>query len=178
MLSQRGTFWPVMDMSSLAKDMAEVDRMFGKSRDTATGTTIVEPSYSLTYSNNGAVIEVELPGVRRTDIEVEVKERVLNIVAKRYEEEVGDGYNENGAAGNEEGPRDNHSSDLDSIKDHNPDDDGAATVKKMRLQYRLRIHLGADADGSKMKCKSYNNGVLLLTLPSQKKEPVLKIRIE
>lgn len=149
----------MMDMTSLAADMADVDRMFGKTTDNATGTPVVEPSYRLQYGNNGAVLEVELPGVDKADIEIEVKERVLNIVGKRY-------YEESLVRGEH----------VANTKETKKEDE--VIEKKLRLQYRLRLHLGADSDGNKMACKSYKDGLLILTLPSHKKDPVHKITVE
>ena len=47
-----------------------------------------EPTYSYVQSEKGTIIQVELPGVSKEDLALDVKERKLTLRAKRFSREI------------------------------------------------------------------------------------------
>lgn len=139
--------------------MADIDRMIAKTVEETTEVPIAEPSYALNICSNGNVLEVELPGVEKADIDIEVKDRTLIIVGKRYDE------------GRTTVPE-------SSANVNEKRNDMETGNKQLRFQYHLRFRLRGVADGTKVECKSFKNGVLILTLPKLTDDLVRKIAVE
>lgn len=142
--------WATMRlMSSLD---GEAERMFGDVTGRECGTVRMEAKHRVVTCGEGGSVEVEMPGVSKEDVEVEVEHRVLKVTGKRYGRRAGGGEN-----GNESGP---------------------TKGCKPAVVYSLQLRLGRDADTEKLRCESYKDGLMILKVPSLQKEAARKVNIE
>lgn len=143
-----------MDTSEFTTDFVNIGRL----SDIPPTTPIVRPFYTIQFNENNRILEVDLPGVEKDDIDIEVKEGILHIVGNRYED---DGVNAK-----------------ESADDKKQSGKGNATKKKLVVQFQLRLQLGSVSVEIKTTFKSYKNGVLVLALPKKKIVEVHKVAIE
>ena len=144
------------------------------------GTTI-EPSYRYESDSKHAMLEVELPGVCRDDITVDVNNHHLTVSAKRAKttllgrsagKEDGNGKREKTEKMGETNDESGGSGGDDRL------DAGSGRGDERFVTYSLNIRIGQDADVGNISCVSYKDGVLLLEIPSvTKKESSRRIAI-
>lgn len=110
--------------------------------------------------DKGTTLEVEVPGVQKDNLSIEVNNRILTISGKRlfYTSE----YQE------PEGPS-------DQVKETSQQTN--ESERKERLTYLLKMRLGTDADVDNISCVSYKDGILALRVPVSEKESVRKITL-
>lgn len=109
------------------------------------------PRYTYRISSSAAYLEVELPGVAREHVQVEVEGSKLIVRGKRFR-------NERGSCCVEE-----------------RESDGKKEPVVMQ-RYRLALRLGKDADADGVKADHCGNGVLVVTIPIKERE-VRKIEV-
>lgn len=119
----------------------------------------IEPSYRFESDSKEAFLEVELPGVEKEDISVDVNNHHLTVTAKRIKETLLGKQEENG----------------DGMKDGEND---STRNEKGSITYSLNVRIGHDADVNNISSRSYKNGVLVLRIPSQTKANTRRITIE
>lgn len=134
-------------------------RLMTSELDSYTGSGTIEPSYRYESNSKQAVLEVELPGVAKDDIAVDVNNHHLTVSAKRTKQSL-----------------------LQSSEDKMNDDNGAAGGDKEEkeenvIRYTLNVRIGHDADVKNISCESYTDGVLRLKIPSMTKEQTRRIAI-
>ena len=119
------------------------DRFFNDSAGTGVSTSVtrgrVSPSVDVLESDESYKLLVDLPGVLKENVSVEVKENVLSITAKH----------ESNAASQD-------------------DNDGYRVVRseRRRADYERRFTLGDTLDAENISAK-FENGVLTVTVPRQ-----------
>lgn len=137
--------------------------MFGKflsnGFDMPSENHAIEPSYRFESDSKEAYLEVELPGVEKEDISVDVNNHHLTVTAKRVKESLLDIKK----TGGEENGNSEKAADKDA---------------KHVMTYTLNVRIGHDADVSKISSVSYKNGVLVLRIPSQTKDNTRRITID
>lgn len=119
----------------------------------------IEPSYRFESDSKEAYLEVELPGVEKEDISVDVNNHHLTVTAKRVKESL--------LQTKKTTEEENGNSENVANKD-----------EKHGMTYCLNVRIGHDADVSKISSVSYKNGVLLLRIPSQTKDNTRRITID
>lgn len=127
--------------------------------DAASDRGSIEPSYRFESDSKEAFLEVELPGVAKDDISVDVNNHHLTITAKRSKRSLlqkkKTDENQNGGAV-----------------------DDASNDEVSTVTYSLNVRIGHDADISNISSVSYKDGVLVLHIPSQTKDNTRRITIE
>lgn len=135
-------YWPSLDVdpSSSYKEYS-IDRC-GTRFDWGT----IRPSYCLPIIGTDRFLHVELPGVMKDDIFIEVKDYVVNIVANRYEgtihRRVADSTERSGFTYRE--------------------------VRNLIMTFHLELSVFAVVDDVKRMFQTYENGLLILKLPCKK----------
>lgn len=106
------------------------------------------PTYQAKYGPAMGIIKVELPGVKKSDISVKVREGLMLITARRYENWIDEIQRKLNKA-------------TQTIKDEEP--------KKNRFDwwYVVEVPLSRRADGGRMIFKSFEAGVLTLMVPNR-----------
>lgn len=163
--SELHTSFPIMNITHITSDIVKVDRTFHKASYKDSYTPIFEPNWTLQNDSNGSVIEVDIPGVAKTNIDIEVNGRTVTVVGKRYIES------------GTKAIKITYDAVKDTSRGTQVNKDKENRAKNLLLQYHLRFCLGDDADGRKMACKSYRNGVLMITVPKRKQDPNYKITV-
>lgn len=128
-----------------------------------------QPQYRTSSSAGGHIFEVELPGVDKSNVSLDVKKETLNIVAKRMAShsgaEVGTGKRDGG------GPEQNASVDSDKKE--------SGGEAKVEVEYVVRFSMGKRADMDRISAKM-ENGLLSVVVPAKtpKKPEVRKIALD
>nr|AAM93953.1 heat shock protein 16 [Griffithsia japonica] len=131
LINYRSHFTPLATTSRVFRNSCRPDRII--------------PSHFIHSGDKEAMLQVELPGVGKEDIEVEVNRRTLYVNGTRYDQVTSTAAVNNDA--NEE----------DSGKE--------PSEKRVERKYSLEIQLGSDADMDGISFESYNNGILTLKIP-------------
>lgn len=133
--------WPITMLDPLDEDPEDLNNASSRSRPRP---VIVEPSYFVKAEGDSSILEVELPGIKKEDLMVEVQDGFLIIKGKHYhltKEEIRD----RGSASTEPWTK---RKELSSV-----------------LLFRLR--LGIDTDTDSIGCQSYKDGLLVLLIPKR-----------
>lgn len=120
----------------------------------------IEPSYRFESDSKEAFLEVELPGVAKEDISVDVNNHHLTVTAKRAKQSL---LQKNKK---KETNVENESDDKDNSDQNGP-----------TITYALNVRIGHDADVSNISSVSYKNGLLVLRIPSQTKDNGRRITV-
>ena len=141
-------------------------------------SAVIQPGYRTTEDKNGTWVEVELPGVRKEDISVDVKGRVLTIEAHRtLHRNAFNATTESQSDGGKAGEAAEQEQSTAAIGVHSEEDveikssSAASNAKQTsssanrRRQFKVKIELGRNTDMDLMRCESYTDGVLLLFAP-------------
>ena len=140
-------------------------------------SAVMQPGYSTTEDKNGTWVEVELPGVRKEDISVDVKGRVLTIEGHRtiHENAFGaataatesDSVKAGEAAEQCTSPngvqREEHvgNKSTPAVSDAKQTSSSA----KRRRQFKVKLEVGRNTDMDQMRFVSYTDGMLVLFAP-------------
>lgn len=133
------------------------------------GVVISEPKYQLILARDDIyVLEVELPGVDKCNIEIEVSNRSVNIKGWAFLKDMIVSKIQDKERGIEGILQSNESwKNIDRI----------AGNKQLRWKYHLLFMLPDLVDERQVDCKSYENGVLLLSLPMEKNSNRRKVPV-
>lgn len=121
----------------------------------------VKPVFSHISDADGVRLEIELPGVAKENVEIEIKDSNLIVLGERFDHErMLSGSQVNDA--------------LESIE-QNEDTTGEEKGKVTRdgsptTSYELKLKLGDRVDQKSIKAESYSDGVLSLGIPFKKVE--------
>lgn len=135
---------------------------FEPSYEPPVSTNMLQPPHKLLASpdcDDFKVLVVDLPGVKKSDIDIEIHGQTLNILANRYEED---------AEGTSEIPKDDTANVNGEV----------SKEEKVLSKYRLTIVLGRELDGYRIISSTYKDGVLALAIPVRKNHRVQKVLIE
>lgn len=140
------------------------DRMdtTGKKRVANPHEACVEPKHHLQSNKTESVLEVEIPGVSKDKLTVEVHGRRLSIRGQRVNHCASDdNVSENDV------PDDMMNGDAENV----PPEDGGT------LSYVLEMRLANDADSERVECVSCKDGLLTLRIPKVVKKAPKKISL-
>lgn len=121
-------------------------------------TINVVPNYQVRSTEDEAFLDIEMPGVSKENISVEVHDRRLTIHGTRFHHETSVVKTE----------------DVDVEKE---DQDAKKTEPKPFLVYFLDMRIRNDTDPEKLHCYSCKDGLLVLRTVSASKQPPRKIAI-
>ena len=137
-------------------------------------SAVMQPGYSTTEDKNGTWVEVELPGVRKEDISVDVKGRVLTIEGHRtiHENTFRAATECDGVKTGEAAEQCTSPSGVQLNEDVGNKPTSAASDPKQisssakrRRQFKVKLEVGRNTDMDQMRCVSYMDGVLVLFAP-------------
>lgn len=139
---------------------------YSKRGTTSANTRIstIEPYYRFESKEQKAFLEVEVPGVSKADISVEIKGHILTVTGTRYRAShwtcLNDAY--------EDVDSDNYQSSQSSNDDTAAVSQGAKRIPL--FIYSLEVRLGQDAGVDQVSCLCFKDGILTLTVPALPKE--------
>lgn len=115
----------------------------------------VEPCYFYESGDGEAYLDVELPGVKKRHIAVEVSGTSLCVTAKRFRLDR-DAYPAHSDISPQPVPEHDLEQDIGEEEAQEPD---------VSFVYSLRMRLGADADAERIVARRYQDGILTLAIP-------------
>lgn len=135
----------------------DLTRDIGPARNGRGGSyaSTVVPRYSRRAGSDAVYFDIEMPGVNRDDVKVEIDSNVLIVKGRRYRTEKG-----------------GCSAEMCQAKEGEGDSKKAVVVQKYLLTYRL----GSRVDAEGIKADHCGNGILAVTVPIKARE-VRKIEI-
>lgn len=176
MLCHRNFLFP---MSTIDVDN-DFGPLFSIVRDLPDRPPHSRPNYRVRPTAHGTDVDIELPGVNPDDIDIEVKDRLLTVSAKRFSEHVSTPSQEDSQP--QDKPTENQEpSDSQQGGDRQPTQQADATAPRStrttRMRYTLRLTMDPDVDTANIECKSYNQGVLSLHAPRRAQQQPRKISV-
>lgn len=133
--------------SSFNNDLRQMRRMLDMTESDTQSTHTVEPSYRYEADATAGHFEIELPGVAKENVSIEVHENKLVVKGKRFKKNV---MGAQGAAMTDEAP-----------KEEAPKKDEPTPS----LIYMLEARLPAGADVDAIKADHCGDGILTMTVP-------------
>ena len=149
----------------------------------------VTPSYRLRSDDDATVVAVELPGVARAHIDVQVKDSTMTLCARRFgladpaSQQPGRFEQPANASGHEKDENDKETSNPNSVatdatKAESPASPPASSLTATpSLIYRLDLRLSSSIDQDRIECQSYRDGVLVLHIPNRAKQTARQIAV-
>ena len=131
-----------------------------------------EPNYSLTEHNQAAYLEVELPGVAKENVKLDLSGNRMVLTAKRFGQSV--------APKNEFSEKPNTA----NVEHESNEDDGqekgtkTADTPKPSVLYELRLRIGNRYDLERIEASMEGNGLLKLRIPTRKPDTPRSIEIQ
>jgi len=155
----------------------------------------VTPSYRLRSDDDATVVAVELPGVDRAHIDVQVKDSTMTLSARRFRladpapQQPASVEQPANGSGHDKDDDDKEKSGSNSVATNGNKADstasppassstgGRSTTANPSLIYRLDLRLSSTIDQDRIECQSYRDGVLLLRIPNRAKQTARQIAV-
>lgn len=145
--------------------------------DVAKRTPVREPSFSQYSQEKALFLDVEMPGVHKDDITIELQDKRLVVIGKRFKHSLLKGINSEAQNVEQATGEDVKKSNEDEDKEmSNPSE--TAPKRTLANTYRAVFRLPKLIDEGAVTVDSHENGVLKLKLPHAKKPEPRKIVIQ
>lgn len=150
----------------------------------------VEPFFRFDANDHHAFVEVELPGVTKPDVSVELNGHVMTITAMRYRSthllmlrdwsrHHNDSNDDNATATdnndhedggeNGDGNVDEHATDQEEEEQHRQNQKETNQQRVPSFLYSLEMRLASAADVENITCLHFRDGVLTIRIPARRK---------
>lgn len=146
---------PFVSLSPFDRRMDSVLRLADRihaARPNTDTTTYHVPNYEYQRDNNNFNLQVELPGVAKEHIEVEMNSGNLILTARRFRPSQGRPVSEDPEQ---------------STEDNGKNDANTSQTEKPSRVYKLRVKVGRDVEEEGIKAE-YNHGILSMSIPLRK----------
>lgn len=139
-----------------------------------TGYQKLEPNYRVRRLDGEVLLDIELPGVAKQDVTIEIQNRLLMICGNRYEEMTKSKFFHKSVISDE-----GHVGNTLDGGGGDPSNDDAECVdgRKPWLSYVLSLRVGHEADLDRIACVSCYDGVLCVRIPNVVQQTVRKIGV-
>lgn len=150
-------------------DMVAMESAPGKKSAPEKAARRVVPRSRTTENDDGAVLEIELPGVAKENLSVEVKDRTLSVVGRRMawmdgskqDHSAGESESVSGAGSGDEQDKENVRSGME---------------RSTEMRYEAGFCLGRQVDVDRVEVRQFSDGVLVVRLPKREEPKARKVR--
>lgn len=170
----RNDAWEWPSFRTLDEDLRQLSsllRIGPSARCDRNGVLTLTPNYRYDRVNDDIRVEVELPGVLKTGVSVEVQDSHLKVVAAKYSPDSRSSVCQ--CTGRKGKDKRGSKKDGEHSVAEVPQGEGAPPLPS--VVYKLDIRLSSRADGDAVTAGYRGDGVLRICVPLKKKEPVRKV---
>lgn len=120
----------------------------------------MQPAFSQRSSPEGVRLEVELPGVAKEDVKIELKDNKLTVAGSRFGDDMAPSPPE----------REEEAYSAEEHEKVETEKENSVPKRAVETMYELKIRLGTKVDENAVKAESYSNGILVVSIPFKKME--------
>lgn len=158
--------------------MPMMRRMLHMTDTDSRSSDTVEPSYRYEATHTAGYFEIDMPGVSREDLSVEVHDNKLCVRGKRFRKELIPQREDDVEDAGKDAPGEDKQEDgmEDAGKEGTAEAEKEEPVPSIVYLLEMRLTQGADVDA--IKADAYEDGVLTMTVPMKTDKGTRRVQIE